>query len=116
MTTFFKRKRSIDEDDEVELTIPALEVPNFEPIVRPDEIPGLATRDQRLVLDLSVIKQQMAFVVQAVVAGNNNDRTLECRIARESRWRRRVSGPLGIAGWMIAATVPFLIEKVIARF
>jgi hypothetical protein len=96
---------------EADLTLRRLVLPNFEPRIKPADLEDFSSRDQRMLLAVSVIEQQLNFLVQQALAVNEHERRIEARLIKMERWRNSLSGPLAVLLWLATAALPFFIKQ-----
>ena len=105
------RNQTDTELQEADLTLRPLVLPTFEPRLKPADLEDFSSRDQRLLLAVSIMEQQLNFLVQQAKTVNEHERRIEWRLVKMEHWRNNLSGPMAVAVWIVSAALPFIVSK-----
>jgi hypothetical protein len=85
-----------------EMTIePLVLPPRFEPRIKEADLVDFDKRDQRILLDLSVLEQQNTWLVQAALQWNRDMRRIEAELIRQRLAQAALKWQAGIGRWIV---------------
>src|SRR5438093_1059735 len=75
----------IEQDVLREMTVQLITVPEFKPHIKAEDLEDFETRDQKVLLTMSLIEQKLDFTIKCILDLNRGQRQMEAQRIRQRR-------------------------------
>ncbi len=99
-----------------EVRIREIRVREFQSNLPADLLEGKSSRDKDVLNSLSVIVQQIQFLVESTVTQNQDMRYLERRIIKIEKWKSFVGGKWALICYVVLLIVPAVVHALIGKW
>lgn len=102
-----------EEDDGI-LTVREVEMPTFMAAIPDDLMENLSKRDQHVLRTLSVMAQQVEWLMKVLIEQNSSLRSMEKRQIRVERWKNLLMSRWGVLVAILTVSGPYLLPRLTA--